>query len=128
MLITEAFLGSLFIQTFLYGLSTATFVRCLNVLIGNAAAYQSSAAIRRGLVIVVTIMFIVSNIHLQSPLARIMNLFENATISSLRLLWLILEAFIHVVDEPGRTDWVLFNAKISASILFVRVPVSYSLH
>jgi hypothetical protein len=59
MLITEAYLSALFFQTFLYGISVATFIECLRVLVGNAATYASSPTVRRGLLVVAIIMFFV---------------------------------------------------------------------
>jgi hypothetical protein len=60
MLVTEAYLGSLFVQTFLYGISTATYLECMRALLVNANAYRASTGVRRLLTIVSSLMFAVS--------------------------------------------------------------------
>jgi glucose-6-phosphate-specific signal transduction histidine kinase len=60
MLVTEAYLGSLFLQTLLYGISTATYLECLRALVLNADTYRASTFMRRLLIVVSSLMFIVS--------------------------------------------------------------------
>jgi glucose-6-phosphate-specific signal transduction histidine kinase len=63
MLVTEAYLGSLFLQPFFYGLSTATYLECLRALVVNADTYRASMSMRRLLLAVSSLMFIVSLTH-----------------------------------------------------------------
>jgi hypothetical protein len=60
MLVSEAYLGALFFSTYLYGISTATYAECLRVLVFKADTYRASTFVRRLLLVVSSLMFIVS--------------------------------------------------------------------
>jgi hypothetical protein len=70
MFITEAYLGSLFIQTFFYGISAATYVECLRALVVNADTYRASTFMRRLLIAVSSLMFIVSPVFYPQPVTQ----------------------------------------------------------
>jgi hypothetical protein len=70
MLVTEAFLGSLFVQTFIYGISTATYFECMRTLVVNADTYRASTGMRRLLTVVSSLMFAVSHFDSHSVVSE----------------------------------------------------------